>query len=74
MFSYDPSTAEHISANPLVQDPYESLFVELGPSRMPHAGQGLFSRMDITPATVIAFYNGVRIKEVRTLYFELTRW
>ena len=63
-FYFDPSTADRISSDPLFKDPYESLFVQLGQSRLPHAGQGLFARTNISPATVIAFYNGIKIIEV----------
>ena len=63
-FYFDPSTPDQISSDPLLSDPYEKLFVRLGPSNLPHAGQGLFAVEDITPATVVAFYNGVKTKEV----------
>ena len=63
-FYFDPSTPERISSDPLLSDPYERLFVRLGLSNLPHAGQGLFAVEDITSATVVAFYNGVKTKEV----------
>jgi hypothetical protein len=63
-YYFDPSTPNRISSDPLFRDPYETLFVRLGQSHLPHAGQGLFAVEDITPATVVAFYNGVKTKEV----------
>ena len=39
-FHYDPLTTDRISSDPLLRDPYENLFVRLGQSHLPHAGQG----------------------------------
>lgn len=61
-FTYDPSSSTCISKSPLLQDPYEDLFVTVGSSLIPEAGQGLFAKVDLDSATVISFYNGLRYK------------
>ncbi len=60
-FSYDLSTSTCISKTPLVPDPYEDLFVFVDESLIPMAGEGLFAKADLEAATVIAFYNGIRL-------------
>jgi len=60
VYSYDPSTSTRINSQPYLPDPYEIEFVEVGPSTIPKAGEGLFAKIDIDSGTVISFYNGVR--------------
>ena len=62
-YKYDKSTGTQISSCPRLCDPYEQHFVEIGPSLIPDAGQGLFAKSRIDRNTVVAFYNGVRTKE-----------
>ena len=45
----------------LLADPYEEARVEVRPSSLATAGQGVFLRRDVGPGTVVAFYNGVRL-------------
>ena len=52
-----------ISSDPKLCDPYEQHFVEIGKSRIPNAGEGLFAKNRIERYTVVAFYNGVRTKD-----------
>ena len=52
-----------ISSDPKLCDPYEQHFVEIGKSRIPDAGQGLFAKNRIERCTVVSFYNGVRTKD-----------
>jgi histone-lysine N-methyltransferase SETD7 len=60
---YDLSTESCISKSPLVPDPYEDLFVIVDDSLIADdAGEGLFAKVDIEPATVVSFYNGIRFK------------
>ncbi|XP_061581924.1 histone-lysine N-methyltransferase SETD7 [Cololabis saira] len=61
VFSYDKSTSSCIATHTLLPDPYESQRVFVGDSTIRGAGQGLFTRMDAEPGTIMAFYNGVRI-------------
>ena len=45
----------------LRRDPYEEKLVEVRPSLMEGAGEGVFLKRDVRPHTVLAFYNGVRL-------------
>lgn len=48
--------------DPLVTDPIEDRWVEVGLSDLgPEAGQGLFAKRDIPESTVFAFFGGLRI-------------
>jgi len=60
--SLDRATPAQFCSSPLLEDPYESIFVEVGLSDIPGAGEGLFARRDIEAGTVIAFYNGLAVK------------
>jgi hypothetical protein len=52
MFFFDESTATHLSAQPLLRDPYESLYSYTKKSTLETAGEGLFARRDL-PKNVI---------------------
>jgi len=67
-YRQDLSTIEKLSNFPLLPDPYEDIFVEVGASRVSHAGQGLFAKVDIEVGTVISFYNGLRVDAGRDSY------
>ena len=45
------------------RDPYESSMIEVRPSSMMEAGEGVFLKQDVAPNTVLAFYNGIRIPD-----------
>ncbi|XP_023322361.1 histone-lysine N-methyltransferase SETD7 isoform X2 [Eurytemora carolleeae] len=60
-YKMDISSSELFSSFPLLAEPYESIFVEVGESRIPGAGQGLFAKVDIAFGTVIGFYNGHKV-------------
>ena len=47
----------------LLGDPYEEATVEVRPSSLAMAGQGVFLRRDVGPGTVVAFYHGVRLAD-----------
>ena len=51
-----------MTTEPLLKDPYEFKMVEALPSKVPGANDGLFAKIKIEPNTVLAFYNGKRIK------------
>lgn len=46
----------------MLRDPYESRMVKVDKSKVPGANDGLFAAIKIEPNTVMAFYNGIRIK------------
>ena len=50
-----------ISDNPTIADPYESEFVQVRPSMIENAGEGLFSKRKIPKGNVVAYFNGIRI-------------
>ena len=45
----------------LARDPYERRMVVVGQSGERGGGEGLFAARDLSPNTVAAFYNGVRL-------------
>ena len=65
-YSYDPSTRDRISKQPLLPDPYETRTVYVGPSRVRarcgvNAGEGLFARRAMCAGRIVSWYNGVRV-------------
>lgn len=58
----DPATRLSFCSEPLLRDPYEEIFVEVGPSKIPGAGEGLLATSAIQAGTVVAFYNGLSIQ------------
>ncbi len=59
-FKREISTLEVMTSHPRLPDPYESEMVVVKPSSVPGANEGLFARKNISPGTVLAFYNGIR--------------
>ena len=45
-FSYDPSTFDHVSNEPLLQDPYETQNVTVRMSKVRGAGEGNLNLID----------------------------
>ncbi|XP_023325685.1 histone-lysine N-methyltransferase SETD7 isoform X4 [Eurytemora carolleeae] len=64
-------TYDYICKDPLIRDPYELRFTEVQRSRIPGASEGIFTKQDIEPNTIIAFYNGSRADPVE---FDPTTW
>lgn len=62
IYSFDPASPAVFCRSPSLPDPYESLFVEVKPSKIKDAGEGLFAKINIDVGTVISFYNGVRVR------------
>ncbi|QQP37689.1 SET domain containing (Lysine methyltransferase) 7, partial [Caligus rogercresseyi] len=60
---HDPASSIVISKNPLLRDPYETLTVKVSQSTIPFAGDGLFARRSVGPLTLLALFNGVKIRE-----------
>ncbi|XP_054648524.1 histone-lysine N-methyltransferase SETD7 [Dunckerocampus dactyliophorus] len=61
VYTHDKSTSTCIATHALLPDPYENQRVFVADSMIEGAGQGLFAKTDAERATVMAFYNGVRI-------------
>ena len=62
VYKRELATFDMVTTDPLLKDPYESKIVEARPSKVPGANDGLFAKVRIEPNTVLAFYNGKRIK------------
>eukprot|EP00092_Neocalanus_flemingeri_P101392 GFUD01129637.1.p1 GENE.GFUD01129637.1~~GFUD01129637.1.p1 ORF type:complete len:350 (-),score=82.60 GFUD01129637.1:81-1130(-) len=62
IYTFDPASPAVFCRAPSLPDPYESLFVEVKPSQIKDAGEGLFAKINIDVGTVISFYNGVRVR------------
>ena len=62
IYSFDPASPAVFCRSPHLPDPYESLFVEVKPSQIANAGEGLYAKIGIDVGTVISFYNGVRVR------------
>ena len=56
------ATYDHVTSDPLLPDPYEARLIKVAASKVPGSGEGLFAKVDIEPNTIVAFYNGKRIK------------
>lgn len=63
----DISTSEQFSKFPLLKDPLEDLYVEVRPSTIESAGEGLFLKKAAKAGTVVGFFNGVRVDVHDTL-------
>ena len=59
----DISTDSNFSQYPLRRDPYESQFVDISTSEIPNAGEGVFLKRNVIKGTVVAYFNGIRIKK-----------
>ena len=57
----DKATNISMGNLPLAPDPYETMTIEVKPSSIPNAGQGLFAKRTIEENELVAFYNGLRI-------------
>lgn len=56
------ATFDMVTSEPKLPDPYESRMVRVATSKVDGANEGLFAARAIEPNTVIAFYNGKRIR------------
>ena len=56
------ATFDLVTSEPLLPDPYESRMVKVATSKVPFANEGLFAARKIEPNTILAFYNGKRIR------------
>lgn len=62
-YKRDVSTGTMLCSEPLLRDPYESKMVAVSTSSIPGAGDGVFVLQDVPAGTVIAYFNGIRLKE-----------
>ena len=60
IYHSDVANFETMSTSPMLMDPYESDTVEVRPSKVDGANEGLFARRYIPPNTYISWYNGLR--------------
>ena len=44
-YKFDPSTQDHLSSSPMVRDPYERKYLDVGRSGIAGAGMGVFARL-----------------------------
>ncbi len=64
-FMYDPSTSMKLSSSPLLRDPFEQERCYVAKSTAhPDAGEGLFAKQRLEPGSLIAIFNGVRIRQI----------
>ena len=61
-FCHDPASSVRICSQPLLEDPWERSMVEVRPSSLEQAGEGLFAKEDLPAKTIIALFAGVKLK------------
>ena len=59
-FQREISDFVSMTKEPMLPDPYETEWVEVKPSTVPFANEGLFSRRSVGEGQILAFYNGIR--------------
>ena len=62
LYNFDPGTRESICKEPLLPDPYETLYCYIAPSKIKGAKEGIFAKRDLPEGFVVAFYNGLRMR------------
>ena len=60
-YRLERATRTRLTSAPLLPDPYEVEMVVARVCRQPQRGDGLFLLRSVPPATVLAFYNGLRL-------------
>ncbi|XP_059095447.1 histone-lysine N-methyltransferase SETD7-like [Tigriopus californicus] len=63
LYIYDPGTLTRISTEPLLPDPYETQHVYVRASKLRGAQEGLFANKDLPTDRIVAFYNGIHLRE-----------
>ena len=61
VYSFDESTATHLSKQPLAQDPYQATCVYVSKSNIRGAGDGLFAKRDLPAGRAVCYYAGLRM-------------
>lgn len=59
------SDYDHVTQEPLLPDPYESVMVKVLSSQVEGANDGLYACQRIEPNSILAFYNGVRLNPTK---------
>jgi hypothetical protein len=62
LYNYDPGTRDVMSSDPLLPDPYETQYCYVRTSKIKGAKEGIFAKRDLLDGTIVAFYNGVRMR------------
>ena len=60
-YSYDPATSEILSKFPLLKDPLEDSYLDVFPSTISGAGDGVFLKRSAPKNTIVGFFNGINI-------------
>ena len=68
------STFDKVSSNPMLRDPYESEHVDVKGSKVGGAGEGLFSKKKVEPGSVLAFYNGIKLRPKTAAKQDVCDW
>ena len=58
-----PPKKLHLIFYRLTRDPYEHTRVYVSQSRIPYAGEGLFAKQRVEAGSLLAIFNGVRIRD-----------
>lgn len=61
-YEYENQSIRNIALNPLLRDPFEAERCEVGESRLPQGGEGLFAVRDIKKKEIVALYSGIKVK------------
>jgi len=72
MYKRDISDYDHVTYQPLLPDPYETVTIKVTNSKVPGANDGLFAHRSIEPNTILAFYNGIRLYPDKAI--DLPNW
>ena len=62
-YSFDAGTEAIICKEPLLADPYEAQHCYVRQSRLKGAAEGLYAKKDLRSGTIVAFYNGTRVRD-----------
>merc|ERR1711953_186597 len=62
IYKREVSSYDHVTFEPKLRDPYESSWVKVQPSSVEGADEGLFTRQNVEPNTILSFYNGIRLQ------------
>ena len=71
-YSYLPSSKDEIRFPLGWRDPYEVQLMEVRQSHIEGGGEGAFAIRELRPGTLVAFYNGIRLKQDEKTPYEDT--
>ena len=71
-YSFLPSTKDEIRFPLGWRDPYEVRVMEVRQSHIEGGGEGAFAIRELRPGTLVAFYNGIRLKQDEKTPYEDT--